>query len=223
MRNRFLTRPRSAWAFPRCPAACAPRVESSPARTVTATSSANFLALPAPLQSIMDNASDCAGSFVPPPTVPISTAGMRTEMYRSPSTSSHTVIVEDASTTCAGSCPVARYRAATMLAAWALNPSPPAMALPMRFLRVFVSTIAWTGACSFSSASCLGIVASAMTVFPRPSIMLMAAGFLSVHILPETETISAPVFSAISLHTASDAMVAMFIPMASPVSKENLR
>ena len=40
---------------------------------------------------------------------------------------------------------------------------------------------------------------------------------------PETDTSTAPVASSMSLQAASEAMVAMFIPMASPVSKENLR
>ena len=50
----------------------------------------------------------------------------------------------------------------------------------------------------------------------------MAAGFLSEHMLPETEIITAPVSLSISLPTASLARVAMFIPMASPVSKDSL-
>ena len=45
----------------------------------------------------------------------------------------------------------------------------------------------------------------------------MDAGFLSVHMFPETDTSTAPVFWHISLQTASEAMVHMFMPMASPV------
>jgi len=62
------------------------------------------------------------------------------------------------------------------------------------------------------------MIASARTVFPRPFIAFIAAGFLSVHILPETDIMTAPVSFSMSLHTASVAMVAIFIPMASPVS-----
>jgi len=81
------------------------------------------------------------------------------------------------------------------------------------------AAVAW----SFPSTMSLGILASATAVLPLPLIMFMAAGFLSEHMLPETETMTAPVSFSRSLQTASDAMVAMFMPMASPVSKRNLR
>ncbi|MBO4763534.1 MAG: SDR family NAD(P)-dependent oxidoreductase [Candidatus Methanomethylophilaceae archaeon] len=68
-----------------------------------------------------------------------------------------------------------------------------------------------------------GIKASATAVFPRPSMRLIAAGFLSEHMFPDTETIVAPVAFSISLQTASEAMVAMFMPMASPVENDSLR
>ena len=110
-------------------------MDSSPARTVVATISASFLAFPSPRQPIISRASDWHGSLVPPPTVPISTAGILTQMYRSPSISSQVVMVMLAPTTWAGSWPVAMYRAAAMLAAWALAPRVPAMLEPTRFLR----------------------------------------------------------------------------------------
>ena len=69
----------------------------------------------------------------------------------------------------------------------------------------------------------MGILASATTVFPLPLIMLIAAGFLSEHMFPETEIITAPVSFSRSLQMASVAMVAMFMPMASPVSYRHLR
>ena len=53
--------------------------------------------------------------------------------------------------------------------------------------------------------------------------MLIAAGFLSEHMFPETDTRTAPVIFSMSLQTASEAIVAMFMPMASPVENENLR
>ena len=40
---------------------------------------------------------------------------------------------------------------------------------------------------------------------------------------PETDIMTAPVSFSMMRQTASEAMVAMFIPMASPVSKANLR
>ena len=53
--------------------------------------------------------------------------------------------------------------------------------------------------------------------------MLIAAGFLSEHMFPETDIMTAPVSLSRSLQIASVAMVAMFIPMASPVSYRHLR
>ena len=94
---------------------------------------------------------------------------------------------------------------------------------PIRFFLTLVSTMAAAVVCSLASTMSAGMRASATTVLPLPSIMLMAAGFLSLHMLPDTDTMTAPVASSMTLQAASDAMVAMFIPMASPVSKENLR
>ena len=51
----------------------------------------------------------------------------------------------------------------------------------------------------------------------------MAAGFLSEHMFPDTDIITAPVSLSRSLQMASVAIVAMFIPMASPVSYRHLR
>ena len=93
----------------------------------------------------------------------------------------------------------------------------------MKFFLMFVSTTSSAEVWSLFSTVSLGMRASATTVFPLPYIMLMAAGFLSLHMLPDTDTMTASVASSITLHAASEAMVAMFMPMASPVSKLNLR
>lgn len=109
--------------------------------------------------------------------------GIVTEMYRSlPSfMDSINVIQFELSTFCAGSCPVARYMAVKIFAACALNPPiEPAIADPTRFLDMFRSTIASTDVFKTDCTIALGIIASADTDFPLPSIQLMAAGFLSV-------------------------------------------
>jgi len=81
------------------------------------------------------------------------------------------------STTCASSCPVARNIAATTLATWALNPRLAAFAEPTRFLRVLSSATASGVVCRRSSTTSRGIRTSAVTLRPRPSTALMAAGF----------------------------------------------
>ena len=53
-------------------------------------------------------------------------------------------------------------------------------------------------------------------------IRLIAAGFLSVHILPERATGIAPVSSAILSDIFSPAIVTMFMPIASPVENSSL-
>ena len=68
------------------------------------------------------------------------------------------------------------------------------------------------------------IIASACTHFPLPEMKLIADGFLSVQTLPERLMHFAPVSLSISsLITASHAITAMFMPMASFVSKTNLK
>ncbi|CCJ28701.1 unnamed protein product [Pneumocystis jirovecii] len=85
------------------------------------------------------------------------------------------------STTCAGSCPKAIKRAATILAACALNPPIlPAIELPTKFFEIFNSTRSSTLDLRTDLTMSFKITASAITLFPRPSIQFIAAGFLSV-------------------------------------------
>jgi len=89
------------------------------------------------------------------------------------------------STTCASSCPVARNIAATTLATWALNPRLAAFAEPTRFLRVLSSATASGVVCRRSSTTSRGIRTSAVTLRPRPSTALMAAGFVGTEVARE--------------------------------------
>mmetsp|Transcript_4765 Transcript_4765/g.7562 ORF Transcript_4765/g.7562 Transcript_4765/m.7562 type:complete len:201 (-) Transcript_4765:309-911(-) len=189
-----------------------------------ATTCANLLALspgfsPPPLAPMALKHAACAGSPVPPPTVPTSMLGMVHDIHRSPSgVSSMRVMQLELSTFCAGSCPVARKTAVTLFAAWALNPpTVPAMALPMRFLLRFASTMAFTDVLSVDLTTSAGIVASITTLFPRPSIQFIAAAFLSVHMFPLRATSeSAGKICRRHSMTARLPLLIMFIPMASP-------
>ena len=85
----------------------------------------------------------------------------------------------------AASWPVAMKMAVTMLAAWALKPPMlPAMAEPVRFLAMLRSQSADVVVLSVVSMMSPGMMAWHVTDLPRPSIQLMAAGFLSVQTLP---------------------------------------
>ena len=57
----------------------------------------------------------------------------------------------------------------------------------------------------------------AETVLPLPSTAFIAAGFLSQHIFPDEAISKSPVASSITFAAASEAIVAIFIPIASPV------
>jgi hypothetical protein len=84
-------------------------------------------------------------------------------------------------TFCAGSCPVAKKIAVRIFDACALNPPiDPAIALPTRFFLMFRLHSASTVVLSTFFTTLPGITASATTLFPRPSIQFIAAGFLSV-------------------------------------------
>jgi len=72
--------------------------------------------------------------------------------------------------------------------------------------------------CRRSSTTSRGIRTSAVTLRPAPSTALMAAGFLSEQRLPEGGDRQATVSASTTPQTASVAMVAMFIPIASLVS-----
>lgn len=68
-----------------------------------------------------------------------------------------------------------------MLEAWALKPPmDPAMALPIRFFLMFKLHRSVTVVLSTVLTTLPGMTASATTLLPRPSIQLIAAGFLSV-------------------------------------------
>mmetsp|Transcript_22188 Transcript_22188/g.51237 ORF Transcript_22188/g.51237 Transcript_22188/m.51237 type:complete len:287 (+) Transcript_22188:168-1028(+) len=181
-------------AFTSSFAARAESNESSPAMTAAATMRPNFCALSpgffgareAPLTPIISRHCAWAGSEVPPPTVPTSIEGIEHEICRSgppsPSESiaSRSVMQFELSITCAGSWPVARKTAATMLAACALlPPTLPAMAEPTRFLRIATSTNAGTLVLRVFLTTALGMTASTTTDLPLPSIQFTAAGFLS--------------------------------------------
>mmetsp|Transcript_7878 Transcript_7878/g.26807 ORF Transcript_7878/g.26807 Transcript_7878/m.26807 type:complete len:225 (+) Transcript_7878:242-916(+) len=216
------------WLRTRWLAASAAMSESSPARTAAATMVPRRRALvpgasgarAAPRHPIISRHAPCAGSEVPPPTVPTSMLGMVTLTWRlSPSSATSMRVMQlELSTFCAGSWPQARYTAVTMFAACALKPPTlPAMALPTRFLFVLVYTMAETVVLSVERTTEAGMTASATTVLPRPSIQLIAAGFLSVHMLPLMATSST---SGKSSWRASMALTqpldTMFMPMASP-------
>mmetsp|Transcript_4498 Transcript_4498/g.17711 ORF Transcript_4498/g.17711 Transcript_4498/m.17711 type:complete len:220 (+) Transcript_4498:914-1573(+) len=190
-----------------------------------------FGAFDAPAQFIASRHARCAGREVPPPTVPTSRLGMVTDMSRAfsvwPSTSIASISVMQfaLSTTCAGSCPVARKAAATMLAACALKPpTEPAMALPIRHFCRFASTIASTVVLSVLRTTSAVMVASTTTLFPRPSIQLMAAGFLSQQTFPEmaTSSMSGKCSCSRSM-TFRQPLLTMFMPMASPAKHTQRR
>mmetsp|Transcript_9699 Transcript_9699/g.20527 ORF Transcript_9699/g.20527 Transcript_9699/m.20527 type:complete len:346 (+) Transcript_9699:339-1376(+) len=212
-------------------AASAARRLSSPARTAAATTRASFLALspgisPPPLHPTALRHALCAGSPVPPPTVPTSRLGIVHEIQRSPSrVSSIRVMQLDDSTFWAGSCPVARKTAVTTLAAWALNPpKAPAMAEPTRFFWRFVFTMEGTSVLRVDRTTSFGMVASTITDLPRPSIQLVAAAFLSVHMFPLRATsTSEGNFDLRSSITARLPFDTMFIPMASPEKHRSRR
>mmetsp|Transcript_70274 Transcript_70274/g.120697 ORF Transcript_70274/g.120697 Transcript_70274/m.120697 type:complete len:328 (-) Transcript_70274:157-1140(-) len=215
---------------------------NSPASTAAATMVPSFLArspgaspasaCDAPRTPMISRQAAWAGSEVPPPTVPTSMEGMVTLMCRSSSSPSSLPPVGDGmasnnvmqladSTTCAGSCPQARNTALTTLAACALKPPTlPAMADPTKFLRVATSTIPRTVVLRVSLTILDGIRASHTTDFPRPSIQLIAAGFLSLHTFPEMamrRRFGNGVFRC-SI-TARQPLETMFIPMASPAKQ----
>mmetsp|Transcript_8019 Transcript_8019/g.22894 ORF Transcript_8019/g.22894 Transcript_8019/m.22894 type:complete len:260 (-) Transcript_8019:627-1406(-) len=211
----------------------------SPARTAPAMALDSAWALvpgalgarEAPATFMTSRQARCAGSDVPPPTVPTSRDGMVQDMSRPGSASpgmsifSMSVMQLADSTTCAGSCPVARKAAATMLAAWALKPpTEPAMALPMRHFWRFASTMASTVVLSVLRTTSAVMVASTTTLLPRPSIQLMAAGFLSQQTLPEmaTSSISGKCSSSSSM-TLRQPLDTMFMPMASPAKQTQRR
>ena len=60
----------------------------------------------------------------------------------------------------------------------------PLAAEPIRFLAVLTSTIASDVVFSFLATMSFGINMSAITLFPLPSTMFIAAGFLSTQTLP---------------------------------------
>ncbi len=174
---------------------------------------------PPPRIPSTSSASDCVGSFVPPPTVPTSRLASETETYSDPSSVTSAVVIAFApSTTCASSWPVARNIDATTFATWALKPIDPAFADPSRFFRVLISAIAAGVVWSFDSTTSRGIFTSAVTERPRPSIALIAAGFLSEQTLPDSAMSEALVSASITSQAALVAIVAMFIPIASFVS-----
>ena len=98
----------------------------------------------------------------------------------------------------------------------------PLAAEPIRFLAVFTSTIASAVVLSFFSTISSGISISATTLFPLPSTMLIAAGFLSTQTLPLNAIWVAVVSSASLSRIFSEAIVTIFIPILSPVENTNL-
>merc|ERR1719491_1556484 len=143
-------------------------------------------------------------------------------IQRSPSSvSSINVMQLELSTFCAGSCPVARKTAVTILAAWALNPPiDPANADPIKFLSILSLTIVFTSVLRVARTTSFGIVASTTTDFPLPSIQLIAEGFLSVQTLPLKAT-SSNVGNIVRSKstTASVPFDTIFIPIASPLKQ----
>jgi len=79
---------------------------------------------------------------------------------------------------------VARNIAATTLATWALNPRLAAFAEPTRFLRVEFRDRFGRGVQAFFDDP-RGIRTSAVTLRPRPSTALMAAGFVGTEVARE--------------------------------------
>mmetsp|Transcript_1520 Transcript_1520/g.3959 ORF Transcript_1520/g.3959 Transcript_1520/m.3959 type:complete len:221 (-) Transcript_1520:1623-2285(-) len=204
---------------------------NSPAMVAAATTVASFLALapgvtPPPLHPIASRQAACAGNDVPPPTVPTSMLGIVQHIHKSPLTSSSIRVMQlDDSTFCAGSCPVAKKTAVTILEACALNPPiAPAMADPIRFLLRFVCTRAETVVFRVVRTTSLGMTHSTTTDLPRPYNQFVAAAFLSVHMFPERATNwhVGKYFWSVSM-TASDPLETMFIPMASPEKHTNRR
>mmetsp|Transcript_22113 Transcript_22113/g.65200 ORF Transcript_22113/g.65200 Transcript_22113/m.65200 type:complete len:209 (-) Transcript_22113:394-1020(-) len=109
--------------------------------------------------------------------------------------------------------------AVRMLEAWAFcPPMEPARALPTRFLCMLRRPIASGVVLRTEATTEPGITASAATLLPRPSIQLMAEGFLSVHMLPLSPRSSVPgKRSMIFWVTTLTPLETMFMPMASPV------
>mmetsp|Transcript_1132 Transcript_1132/g.2546 ORF Transcript_1132/g.2546 Transcript_1132/m.2546 type:complete len:221 (+) Transcript_1132:424-1086(+) len=204
---------------------------SSPAIVAAATTVASFLALAPgvdapPLQPMASRHDAWAGREVPPPTVPTSMLGIVQHIHRSPlSCSSISVIQLEDSTFCAGSCPVAKKIAVTMLEAWALNPPmAPAIADPIRFLLMFVCTRAATVVLRVVRTTSFGMTASTTTDLPRPCNQFVAAAFLSVHMFPDRAMSwhEGNSFCSLSM-TARDPFETMFIPMASPEKHTSLK
>ena len=96
-------------------------------------------------------------------------------------------------------------------------PIVPAMALPIKFFCILVCTIAATVVFNVRCTVDFGMVASTTTDLPRPSIQLVAAAFLSVHILPDnaTKVNSGNLFCNTSI-TAKEPFDTIFMPIASP-------
>mmetsp|Transcript_17910 Transcript_17910/g.39715 ORF Transcript_17910/g.39715 Transcript_17910/m.39715 type:complete len:242 (+) Transcript_17910:347-1072(+) len=202
---------------------------SSPASTADPTICASLRALspgtePGPLAAPrtpqMSRQPACAGRWVPPPTVPTSMEGMVTLTCRDLRSSAYSMMVRQLllSTFCAGSCPVARKTAVTMLAACALKPpTDPAMADPMWFFCLLVSIMSYTELFSTEVTMLSGMMASTTMLLPRPRIQLIAAGFLSVHMFPEMATSTRSGNSPSStLMALRQPLLTMFMPMASP-------
>jgi len=187
------------WACIKWPTDKALSSESSPAITPPPITRASVRALcpglfasdPATPSKV--NMAFCPGRDVPPPTVPTSREGMVTLMYKSPLGSfSISVMQLDDSTFWAGSCPVARNMAVTILEACALKPPIlPAIADPIKFLAMLTSTRASTVVFSTSWMSLAGIVASATILLPRPSVQFSELGFfVRTHIPAQTENMN---------------------------------
>mmetsp|Transcript_14221 Transcript_14221/g.44423 ORF Transcript_14221/g.44423 Transcript_14221/m.44423 type:complete len:228 (-) Transcript_14221:302-985(-) len=97
-------------------------------------------------------------------------------------------------------------------------PIEPASALPMRFLCTLSRATAAGVVLRTEATTDAGRMASAATLFPRPSIQLIADGFLSVHMLPERPRSWVPgYFSRIDSTTLFTPLETMFMPIASPV------
>ncbi|KNC29763.1 hypothetical protein FF38_05226 [Lucilia cuprina] len=187
--------------------------------------------------SLYQLATLCPGKPVPPPTVPTSREGIVQVIYKSSLFSpQHSIPVEQLLdvTFCAGSWPVARKTAVTMLAACALLPrnilkkridyhslSPPilpAIALPPIFFNLLHSTNVLASVFNTLRKVAAGIIHSVTTRLPRPLIQLIAAGFLSQQKLPLNEIICISGNSRlIHFNAISAPFETIFIPMASPV------
>mmetsp|Transcript_78173 Transcript_78173/g.108618 ORF Transcript_78173/g.108618 Transcript_78173/m.108618 type:complete len:373 (-) Transcript_78173:500-1618(-) len=221
---------RMMWALSKSPVASAAMSDSSPASTDPATIRASCSAFApgvvacAPRSPSISSAAACAGRVVPPPTVPTSTEGIVTDTRKPSPSLSITVMHVLLSTFCAGSWPVARYRAVTILEAWALYPPTlPATADPIMFFAMFNRTMRSTASVSLTfnvaASTAGGITTSHATLFPRPSTQLMALGFLSVHTFPDSASTSIDgKRSARAASACVTPLVIMFIPIASPVN-----